>query len=247
MGDSIDARSNRRHRSPRVRQRDRVLGLVRERADAIDAIEAAAQLRLHVSTARFHLDALCHDGLVERTRLTGAGVGRPRTGYRAAGGLDYAVLAGVLARGLGQTAEARAQRAQRAGREWLRQMPDTAAEAFRDDVAPEAYLEHHTSRALGLFRRLGFAPALADSRGDGASPERVIRLTACPVRNLARSYPETVCGVHLGLLQGLVAGPKIAGRATPRPSVTARLEPFVEPDVCLARLLVRSEWSEQIG
>ena len=241
MGDSVDVRSSRRSRSPRVRQRERVLGLVREHDGAIDAIEVAAQLRVHVSTARFHLDALCHDGLVERTRLTRAGVGRPRTGYRSAGGLNYSVLAGVLAVGLGQTAEARAHRAQRAGREWVRRMPDRPAVAPSGDVEPEAYLELRTRTAVGLFRRLGFAPALADPQGDNASSERVIRLTACPVRSLARSHPESVCGVHLGLLQGLVDDAQPTARRTrPRPSLSARLEPFVEPDVCIARLLTHS-------
>ena len=107
MDDSVDVRSNRRNRVPRERQRERVLRLVREHDGPIDAIEVAEQLRVHVSTARFHLDALCQEGLVERTRVTRAGVGRPRTGYQAAAGLDYSVLAGVLAVGLGHTAEAR--------------------------------------------------------------------------------------------------------------------------------------------
>jgi predicted ArsR family transcriptional regulator len=241
MGDSVDVRSSRRSRSPRVRQRERVLGLVREHEGAIDAIEVAAQLQVHVSTARFHLDVLCHDGLVERTRLTRGGVGRPRTGYRSAEGLSYSVLAAVLAVGLGRTAEARAHRAQRAGREWVRRMPDWPAVAPSGDVEPKAHLELRTSTALGVFRRLGFAPTLADPRGDNASSERVIRLTACPGRSLARSHPESVCGVHLGLLQGLVDDAKPGARRTrPRPSLSARLEPFVEPDLCIARLLTHS-------
>jgi predicted ArsR family transcriptional regulator len=242
MDDSVDVRSNRRNRVPRERQRERVLRLVREHDGPIDAIEVAEQLRVHVSTARFHLDALCHEGLVERTRVTRAGVGRPRTGYQASAGLDYSVLAGVLAVGLGHTAEARAHRAQRAGREWVRRMPDSRALVPTGDVEPEAYLEQQTSTAVGLFRRLGFAPALADPHGDGSSSERVIRLTACPVRNLARSLPESVCGVHLGLLQGLVDDPTAAGRGSPRrPPVSAQLEPFVEPEMCIVRLMTRTQ------
>jgi len=53
-----------------VRQRERVLRLVRQHDGAIDATVVAAQLRVHVSTARFQLDGLCRDGLVGRTRLT---------------------------------------------------------------------------------------------------------------------------------------------------------------------------------
>jgi predicted ArsR family transcriptional regulator len=235
LDETVDVRSSR----PRVRQRERVLGMVREHGGAIDATEVAAQLRVHVSTARFHLDGLCREGLVERTRLTRVGVGRPRTGYRAVEGLDYSVLAGVFAVGLGQTAQTRAHRAQRAGREWARRMPDLPTVGDSGDVDPQTYLEHRTRIALGLFRRLGFAPALAEPSGQDDS-ERVIRLTACPVRNLARSHPESVCGVHLGLLQGLVDDAKPAGRRTTRHRVSARIEPFVGPDVCIATLVAQS-------
>lgn len=106
-----------------------------------------------------------------------------------------------------------------------------------DAVGSEANLDRQARMALELFTRLGFAPALVDARAERS--ERVIRLTACPVRNLARSHPEAVCSVHLGLLQGLLDGDKVAGRPSGGSSVSARLEPFAEPDVCLARLLTR--------
>ena len=192
---------------------------------------AVANAHLHRAV---HLDRLCGEGLAERIRLTRAGVGRPRTGYRSAQALDYSVLAGVLAVGLGHSPQARAHRAARAGRVWVRRMPDSATAMSGGDIQPEEYLEHRTDAALGLFSRLGFAPALADTQGQDPSSERTIRLTACPVRNLARAHPESVCGVHLGLLQGLVDDPRRAAR---RPSVEARLEPFAEPEACIARLV----------
>ena len=72
-----------------------------------------------VTTVRFHLDALCDEGAIVRTRMNRAGVGRPRTGYRAVEErLDYRVLAEVLAMELGQTMEERARRAQHAGQRW---------------------------------------------------------------------------------------------------------------------------------
>jgi predicted ArsR family transcriptional regulator len=99
------------------RQRERVLRLVREHDGALDAHELAAQLSLHVSTARFHLDALCGQGVVARTRIAPSGVGRPRTGYTAVRGrLDYQSLAEILALELGDTTEKRRRRAERAGR-----------------------------------------------------------------------------------------------------------------------------------
>jgi predicted ArsR family transcriptional regulator len=91
-------------------------------------------------------------------------------------------------------------------------------------------LDRAALRALAVFGRMGFAPELADAGAaeSDMSQERMIRLRACPVRELARAHPEVGCGVHLGLLQGLLADP----------SISAHLEPFVEPDLCLARLTV---------
>ena len=88
-------------------------------ASAIDAVELASRIGLHVTTVRFHLDALCDEGAIERTRIYRDGVGRPRTGYRAVEErLDYRILAEILAMELGETAETRARRAQRAGQQW---------------------------------------------------------------------------------------------------------------------------------
>ena len=75
-----------------------------------------------------------------------------------------------------------------------------------------------------LFSQLGFDPELIDEEAD---PQ--IRLHACPFRDAARANPEVVCSVHLGLLRGTLT--RLGG-----PPITARLLPFVEPDLCLAKL-----------
>ena len=78
--------------------------MVREHGGAIDAVELASRIKLHVTTVRFHLDALCDEGAIERTRMNRDGVGRPRTGYRAVEErLDYRILAEILAMELGET------------------------------------------------------------------------------------------------------------------------------------------------
>lgn len=61
----------------------------------------------------------------------------------------------------------------------------------------------------------------------GFDPEpgkRTIRLTACPLLSVARRHSAVVCGVHQGLIDGVLGGPG------------ARLEPFAEPRACLVRL-----------
>ena len=80
--------------------------MVREHGEAIDAVELASRIGLHVTTVRFHLDALCDEGAIERTRIYRDGVGRPRTGYRAVEErLDYRILAEILAMELGETVQ----------------------------------------------------------------------------------------------------------------------------------------------
>lgn len=241
---------------PRNRQRERVLQIVRENGGAIDAVELASRLQLHVSTVRFHLDALCEAGAIERVRVNRVGVGRPRTGYRAVvERLDYRILAEILAMELGETVEARARRTLRAGQQWATRIADSQGEALvdqDDSRSPDAgdQLDRGAMMVTEVFRRMGFDPELATESEpstslseDGAEvfgQERVIRLRACPVRELARAHPEVGCGLHLGLLQGLRDRAAAAGGEsdTSGHEPTARLDPFVEPELCIARLAV---------
>jgi predicted ArsR family transcriptional regulator len=196
-------------RWPRNRQREHVLQLVRDHDTAIDAAELASRTGLHVTTVRFHLDALCAQGVLARTRINHPGVGRPRTGYVALQRLlDYQVLAEVLAEELGETPQQRQQRAERAGRRW----GDRLATTVRHQRLPAA-------ATVQIFEKMGFAPELVS----GAGGEQAIHLRGCPVRELARSHPEVTCGLHLGLLRALLDG-------------DAELEPFVEPELCIAKV-----------
>ncbi|OBG18539.1 transcriptional regulator [Mycolicibacterium celeriflavum] len=247
----------RRDRLPRNRQRERVLQMVRKHGAPVDAAELAAQLQVHVTTVRFHLNALCEAGAIERTRMYRDGVGRPRTGYRAvAERLDYRALAEILAMELGETVETRAQRAQRAGQRWAVRVAASQDEAVAaQDKADESKVDDSLDRgavlATEIFNRMGFSPELAAESEPMASlsatseqtvgRERVIRLHACPVRDLAHAHPEVGCRVHLGMLQGLLDHAATTGGGTDAQDqgLTARLDPFVEPELCLARLAHR--------
>jgi predicted ArsR family transcriptional regulator len=222
----------RRDRLPRNRQRERILQIVRERDAAADAVEIASQTGLHVSTVRFHLDALCDDELIVRTRVNLPGAGRPRTGYLAVEErLDYRVLAEVLAMEMGRTADIRARRAQRAGQRWAARIAaskDGGAEPAAPPPEDADALDHAALRITDVFTRMGFAAELAaETASETPARERVIRLHACPVRDLARSHPEVGCQVHRGLLQGLLADES---------PMSEHLEPFVEPELCVVRL-----------
>lgn len=227
---------------------------MREHDGAVDAAELASQMGLHITTVRFHLDALCDEEAIVRTRMNRPGRGRPRTGYRAVEErVDYRILAEVLAMELGQTEETRMRRAQHAGQKWAARIAvpleagtDVADDSSRADTGD--VLDRAAVNTTAAFKSMGFAPELvaaaeptparANSR-PAPGRERSIRMHACPVRDLAGSRPEVVCGIHLGLLQGLLE--KSAAdeglRKSARRALRARLEPFVEPDLCVARLL----------
>ncbi len=227
----------RSQRLPRNQQRERVLQLVDAASAAVDAAELAERMNLHVTTVRFHLDALCEDGAVARTRIKRGGVGRPRTGYVVVRDrLDYRSLAEILAMELGETAGERQERAERAGQRWADRIlasDESVAEGplTPNESAPAADIDECADRIAGIFARMGFGAELA-AAADGDGSRRTILLHACPVRDLARAHPEVSCAMHRGLLQGLL-------NAENAPGGSAELEPFAEPDVCIARVIGR--------
>jgi predicted ArsR family transcriptional regulator len=77
---------------------------------------------------------------------------------------------------------------------------------------------------------MGFGPELAPPAKPGT---RTILLHACPVRELAAARPEVGCALHRGLLEGLLND----AESSPRSAMRAELEPFVEPELCIARLI----------
>jgi len=162
---------------------------------------------------------------------------------------------------LGETAETRARRAQRAGVQWAERIVAAQPEGivgqegshFAEAGDPA---DRGAALATEVFDRMGFDAELAAESEPSASlsvdteqvlgRERVIRLHACPVRDLARSHPEVGCGLHLGLLQGLVDRAAAAGARADHDhhedaAMSARLEPFVEPELCIARVAARED------
>ncbi|OBB69441.1 metalloregulator ArsR/SmtB family transcription factor [Mycobacterium sp. 852014-50255_SCH5639931] len=243
MGEHNEDEAGRPHRGERNRQRQRVLELVREHDGPVDAAELGARLGLHTTTVRFHLDALCTEGLVERTRITRAGVGRPRTGYCAVRErLDYRILAEILALELGDTVDKRRRRAEAAGRRWAERITeddpheDIAGQHVPHRLTPRKAAEERSAVITTVFDRMGFGPELVPPEKSTPGNQRTIRLHSCPVRDMARDHPEVACALHQGLLQGLAGPAESVGSGL---AMHAELEPFVEPELCLARVIAR--------
>ncbi|MEU0336503.1 hypothetical protein [Streptomyces sp. NPDC006193] len=116
-------------------------------------------------------------------------------------------------------AEARAE-ATEAGRARGRVL----VEPLRGDEPPTP--ERSVARLLALLDGLGFAPRSERGGGTG-TPDRRIRLRHCPFPELAEEYGGLVCPLHLELMQG-------AWDRLGAPLTAGRLEPFAEPESCLA-------------
>jgi len=216
-GERADSR-----RSPRRRA---VLDALRASQEPLGVTEVAERVGIHPNTVRFHLDALVAQGTVVRALEEPAGPGRPRRVHTAHPGMDrggprsYHLLARILLSRLvspESRAEAQAE-AMETGRTWGRYLIGQAP-PFRRLTADEA-----VGRLTTMLADEGFAPE--PPAGSGA-PARV-RLRHCPFLELAEEFGPVVCSVHLGLMQGALAELRAPVAAT-------RLEPFVEPDVCLA-------------
>ena len=220
--------------SPLGRSRADVLDMLRAADSPLGIREVAQRMGLHPNTARFHLEALAEAGLAARQTEDRETPGRPRIGYRAtaegpAGRRRYRLLAEMLTSLIAGTTPEPGRAAEAAGREWgayLTEQPPpyqrlTGAEAVE--------------KLTVIMEELGFAPQA--EAGDGERHYRLC-LRQCPFREVAEHHRDVICSLHLGLMRGALA--------RMRTPVTAdRLDPFVEPSLCVARLTAREDPGER--
>lgn len=205
--------------------RRRLLALLHDRAGQ-DSRELAAATGLHVTTVRFHLQILERAGLVASRSDPQGRSGRPRTIYSAIDSDDterlrrdlaaYQDLVGALAAHLADGTDSPGAAAQHAGAAWAARLAPA-----RGGVATAA---EACTRVQQMCAQLGFDPELIAEDGHWR-----MELRACPYRSVAREHREVVCGLHHGLIRGTldeVGFPRLA----------VRLDPFIEPDLCIAHL-----------
>jgi predicted ArsR family transcriptional regulator len=210
-----------------VGRRVQVLRLLRDARSPMAIAEIAGRLGIHVNTARFHLESLVSDGRVERTTTDSRSPGRPPQLFQAVRRMDpmgprhFRVLAEVLAEVIATDPDP-SGRVLAAGRLWGRHQAATVTDATATDEAPDP--DESVERLMRLLDALGFAP---ERPADGDRPQ--IDLRHCPFFELAVSRTDVVCPVHLGLMQG-------AMQSWASPITVDRLDPFVQPDRCVAHL-----------
>ncbi len=167
--------------------RRRLYAHVARRPEPVTRDEVAAALRMPRATVAFHLDKLVAEGLLEaafarRTGRAGPGAGRPAKLYRRA---RHEVAVSLPERRYELAAH-------------------LLAAAFESGTAP-AEQARAAGKDLGaaatgarpLLERHGFEPDV-----DGAG----LVLRNCPFHALAQTHRELVCGMTLGLVEGMLTG-----------------------------------------
>ena len=211
--------------------RERVLAVLQNSGQPLGVGDIAAQVDLHPNTARFHLDALVEAGLATRVSEDRDVPGRPRALYAASpdssrvGRRSYRLLAEILASYLAGHEEHPELAARQAGEAWGHFLADRPR-PFQRTTAAGA-----TDQLVDVLDSIGFAP---EAVTQGRAQE--ILLHQCPFREVAEAHREVVCSIHLGLMQGVLA-------ELDAPLDATRLDAFVEPGLCVARLATRSDAS----
>ena len=180
---------------------------------AVGRDEAAAALGIARHTAKFHLDRLVEEGLLEADfqRLTGRagpGAGRPAKVYRRS---EQEIAVSLPERHYdlaGRILAASVERAAR-GADVMEAVGASAREAGRSAGAASAASGDDVDRLAHTLAGDGYEPRVADDR---------VLLDNCPFDRLARDHTELVCGLNLAYVDGVIDGLGCTG-------VRAALEP----------------------
>ena len=211
------------HRALGDPSRARILDVLRGADEPCDATEIAERVWLHSNTVRSHLRVLTKAGLVTARPEERHRPGRPRLVFKATEEGEtpappgYRLLAEILASSLANEGENSVDRAQEAGRAWGRYLVDRKppySTSAPDDI----------QTVLRLLDECGFDPSLV-AVDDG----HTVLMQNCPFGEVADSYRDVVCAVHLGLMQGALAELGAEVEADD-------LQANVQPGVCAAHL-----------
>ena len=192
--------------------------------------EAAAAVGVARHVAKFHLEKLVDEGLLETEfgrppGRSGPGAGRPAKLYRRSS-REFEVsvperrydLAGWLLARAVTIAERDKVAVGQALVDSAREAGQTLGEDARARAGARPSAKALDTAASEVLTELGYEPR-ADSGG--------IELANCPFHSLAQDYTELVCGMNLELLTGLLVGLGRSGlEASPDPA----------PGMCCVRL-----------
>jgi predicted ArsR family transcriptional regulator len=186
-----------------------ILEALRDAPHGLDTNELAGRFELHPNTIRWHLGVLTDSGLVEETPERRRGRGRPSIVHRLTG------------EGIAR------------GRDEYRLLATMLTDVVAGDENGEArafvtgirwgrHLQQAEPEAtlVELLDREGFDAERTDDR---------IEMRRCPFYALAENAPHVICTLHHGIIAGAL---EEAGSG----ETVGRVDPFVEPGLCIAHL-----------
>jgi predicted ArsR family transcriptional regulator len=195
--------------------RRRLYGVVIGQPGPVGRDEAAAAAGIGRALAVYHLDRLVESGLLTASYQrppgrNGPGAGRPAKLYSRSDRefavtvppREYELAARLLVQVVeddpsGRSRAALGEAARRLGIE-LGRASEGAAGDGGAGAGAEAARQGAAGDVEGVLAQQGYEPCRG---GDG-----VIRLRNCPFHQLAERHRETVCGMNLALVEGLLAG-----------------------------------------
>ena len=189
-----------------------VLDKIRNHPEPISVKTLAVLVGSHPNTLRGHLDTLTNSGLITREGAPISGRGRPSWLYRTTisanqQGQEYAGLATALAGQLELASRSPRDEAISAGERWGQNLAE---------AAPPVHGVRN--QLITMLDELGFSPESVHDDGP-------VRLRSCPMIEVAQMHPEVVCGVHSGMIRGILKN--LGGDPD-----SAELLAFYEPDAC---------------
>ncbi|XAS76868.1 helix-turn-helix domain-containing protein [Dermatophilaceae bacterium Sec6.4] len=216
-------------------RRARVLRALRDSGRPLGVREVAELLEVHPNTARTHLVGLVEEGLAAPQQEKLAAAGRPRTVYAAVaagphvGRRNFPMLSTILTSLVARSVPDPEGVSLEAGRAWGRYLSQRPVPYEPVDA------EQTRGRLQDMLEEVGFEPDRDEVRTPGhAGPLQPLHLRNCPFREVATSQPQITCTIHLGLMQGAL-------EEMDSPLSVDRLEPFMQPSLCVAHLALRSD------
>ena len=200
----------------------RLLAALSRPDPAASVADLSAATGAHPNTVRLALSDLHTAGLVQRSRVSTGGRGRPHFAYTLTSAgrnaqpngrafREYRSLTGAFATHLATRSDDAGADARAIGRTW-------GAALSQEQTSPAA--TDAEDRVIDLLAELGFGPTPQESG---------IALRTCPLLELAREMPEVICQVHQGLVEGAL-------EHQGAPAGDVQLTPFAELGACRLHL-----------
>ena len=178
-------------------RRTHIIRLLRDAREPLTVDQVAKRVDLPTNTVRTHLESLVDAGMASRVLQTRTTPGRPKVAYkgvlpnqtheRAHG---FRLLAEIMAASVAQMDGECGEWMYQVGSEWGRCLMSRAPNGEANDEA------EIVEKLIDKLDALWFAPELSDD------DPLTLCLHNCPFADSTRRYPQAVCQIHTGMING---------------------------------------------